>query len=312
MKKIVLAILLILPFASQALTRTSVLNGNWSDPNIWSPVGIPQLSDDTIIVATSVFLTGGNIYFGNSLFKVATSGSLGGGPTDTLTFGGDVMEIRGYTSLGVLIVGANDSVVNYNQIEVAELTQSGLMINNGLGICITSQLITSDVFINNTSVSCNGWVNSGIVSGNQGRFCIAQDFINTDQISGNIDICDATPGGMGDVNMGTISGSVTSCAVGSCWDCLQPGFNEDIINVGISIVPHPVSTVSLIVLETELLRVNTQSVFILSDVQGRTIKEISFTGNQLSFDRTGMESGLYFYSVILSDGSVASGKLLVD
>lgn len=312
MNKLILAILLILPFSSQALTRTSVQNGNWNNPTTWSPAGVPQLSDDTIIVATSVFLSGGNISFGNSLFKVATSGSLSGGLTDTLTFGGDVMEIRGYTSLGVLILGANDSVVNYNQIEVNEFTQSGLMINNGLGICVTTQLITSDNFINNSSVSCDSWVNSGNVSGNQGRFCIAQNFINTDQISGNIDICDATPGGVGDVNMGTISGSVTTCAVGSCWDCLQPGFNENITDVGISVMPHPVTGTSLIVLETELLQLNIESIFRITDVQGRTIKEISFTGNQLSFDRTGVAAGLYFYSVSLPDGTNAAGKLLVE
>ncbi len=312
MKKLVLAILLIIPFASQALTRTSVLNGNWSDPNIWSPVGIPQLSDDSIIVATNVFFQGGNIYFGNSLFKVATSGSLAGGPTDTLTFGGDVMEIRGYTSLCVLIVGANDSVVNYNQIDVVELTQSGLMINNGLGICVSSQLITSDDFINNTSVSCSNWANSGNVSGNQGRFCIAQNFVNVDQISGNIDICDATPGGLGDVNAGTISGSVTYCVAGSCWVCLMPGFDEIQNQSGVEIAPHPVCDASSIVFKTELLHPNTQSYFIITDVHGRTIKEISFTGNQLYIDRSGMESGMYFYSVILPDASIISGKMLID
>lgn len=312
MKKLILAILLALPFVSQALTRISVLNGNWNSPNTWSPVGVPQLSDDTIIVATDVQFLGQNVYFGNSLFKVAGSGQLHGGPSDTLTFGGDVLEVNGYTGgMGVLILGANDSAVNNAQIEVNELIQSGTMINHGW-ICVATQLTTSDDFINNGDVNCGSWVNSGTVTGIQGQFCIAQNFINTDQISGNIDICDASPGGLGDINAGTISGSVTNCAVGPCMVCVVPGFTENIIPVGVSIMPHPISSSSLVVLETELLQPNTESVFVIADIFGREVKRISFTGNQLSLDRTGLEAGLYFYLVGLPDGTIAAGKLLVE
>jgi hypothetical protein len=311
MKKLVLAVLLILPFTAGALTRTSVQNGNWNNPNTWTPVGVPQLTDDTIIVATDVYFSGQNVTFGNSLFRIAISGQLHGGPTDTITFGGDVFEVNGYTYCGVIIVGANDSVVNNAQIEADELMQSGTMINN-TWICVSTQLTTSDVFTNNGSVSCGNWVNSGLVSGSQGQFCIAQNFINTDQITGNIDICDATPGGFGDVNMGTISGSVTNCAVGPCAVCVVPGFSESMINLGVTIVPHPVQGVALIVFESEQMRPNSVSQFIVTDVQGRVVKEIFFTGNQFSFDRTGMDPGLYFYSVSIPDGSATAGKLMVD
>lgn len=312
MKKLVLVILLILPFASKALTRISVQNGNWNSPNTWSPVGVPQLSDDTIIVATDVYFSGQNIYFGNSLFRVAISGQLHGGSSDTVSFGGDVLEINGYTGgIGVLIVAANDSVVNNAQIEVNELIQSGTMINEGW-VCVATQITTSDDFVNNGSVNCGSWINSGNVTGVQGQFCIAQNFINTDQISGSIDICDASPGGFGDINTGTISGSVTTCAVGPCMVCVVPGFSENVLEIGVLIMPHPVSSASLIVLETDLLQPNAASIFRITDVQGRIIREIYFTGNQLSFERTGMDAGLYFYSVMLPDGTGAAGKLLVE
>lgn len=312
MKKIVLAVLLSLPFVSNALTRVSVQNGNWNNPNTWSPVGVPLVSDDSIIVATDVYVVGQNIVFGNYLFRVAISGQLHGSSTDTLTFGGDVMEINGYTGgFGVMIVGAVDSVVNNSQIEVDELLQSGTMINNGW-MCIATQLTTSDDFVNNGSVNCGNWINSGNVSGSQGQFCVALNFINSDQISGNIDICDASPGGFGDINVGTISGSVTTCAVGPCMNCVVPGFAEEVVNVGITIAPHPVTGVSQITFESVMLQPNTLSVFVVSDVQGRKVKEISFAGKTFVFDGESLESGMYFYSVQLTNGSVATGKIIVE
>lgn len=318
MKKFVLFISIISSFSAHALTRTSIAQGLWSNPNIWFPVGVPTVADDTIIVATGVTFFGQNINFGNDLLHITTTGTLSGLNSDTLTFGGQNMIVgggigQGYLGCGVLIVGASDSVFNAGQIEVQELMQSGTFFNHGSGrICVSVLLSTSDDFRNNGSVSAANWVNGAAVTGIGGKFCIAGNFINTDQITGSIDICDASPGGFGDQNMGTISGSVTNCAVSPCGSCVMPGFDETNVEIGISIAPHPVHVVSTIVFETELLRVNTQSVFVLSDVQGRIVKEISFTGNQLSFDRTGMESGLYFYSVMLPDGSVAAGKLLVD
>jgi hypothetical protein len=318
MKKLLLALLLFSTFSAEAVTRTSIAAGAWTNPNIWFPVGVPTPADDTIIVATGVTFFGQNIYFGNDLFHITTTGTLNAFNTDTLTFGGQNMIVggglgQGYLGCGVLIVGASDSVFNSGQIEVQELMQSGTFFNQGAGrVCVAALLSTSDDFVNNGSVSAGNWVNGAAVTGLGGKFCIAGNFINTDQITGSIDICDATPGGLGDQNMGTISGSVTNCAVGPCVSCVMPGFAENYVEVGVSIVPHPINSTSLILLETELLLPNTESVFRITDVQGRTIKEVSFTGHQLSLDRTGIDSGLYFYSVILSDGNLVAGKLLVD
>lgn len=46
---IIIGILLTLP--GYSITKTSVMTGNWNDPNAWSPAGVPVSADDAIIQA---------------------------------------------------------------------------------------------------------------------------------------------------------------------------------------------------------------------------------------------------------------------
>ncbi len=315
MKKFVLlfALSISFSFVGNALTRTSIAQGNWSDPFIWSPTGVPMLSDDTIIVATGVNFFGQNITFGNSLFWITNSGSLSGSNTDSLTFGGDYFLIEGYFGVGFLSVGANDSMVNHDQIEVLEFLQSSLLVNQNAGrICVSVQLATSDDVVNNGSISSGMWINSAIVTGSGGQFCISGNFINSDAISGNIDICDASPGGFGDVNVGTIAGSVTYCQAGPCLSCVMPGIQESQLLSELTIQPHPVNSISLLELTGNSNYESSAKLFVVFDVSGRVVKTISFSGKQLYFDRTGIESGIYLYQVVAENVMVATGKLAVE
>ena len=310
-KFLLFAYLFLAPLASNALTRISVQNGNWNSPNTWSPVGVPQPSDDSIVVATVVDFNGYNVNVGVPYFEVAVTGTLYGGVNDTLTFGGDVFLMNGGTFASVAIVGASDSAVVNFELIAGNLFQSGTMINNRW-ICISQQLTTSDDFINNESVACNDWINSGNVTGTQGQFCIAQNFINTDQISGSLDICDASPGGFGDINMGTIAGSVTNCAVGPCSSCPIPGFQEYVSTAVIRIAPHPVSSVALIQIEAENAGSNSQNTFTLTDVQGRVVAVVPFYGSSFIFDRRTIENGLYLYTLIQEGQVLTTGKLIIN
>lgn len=309
MRNFTLLLLFLVPFSLSAVTKTSIANGSWSNPTIWSPAGVPGPGDD-ITVNTAVTFNQ-NISFGMQLFHITLSGSLIDMGSDSIMFGGDVFLIEGYLSTSVLSVGAVDSVVNRSQIEVNELIQSGVMYNYNW-ICTAVQVMTSDNFINNGSVKTDMWVNSGVVTGNGGQFCIAGNFINTDQISGNIDICDASPGGFGDVNTGTISGSVTNCAAGPCPTCLLPGYPEYYQPSGVAIVPNPVVNVSTLVFEHPQMDLGTQNNLVITDVAGREIKRAVFTGRQATFDRTGLQSGMYFFSVISNGETIVASKILVE
>lgn len=73
-----------------------------------------------------------------------------------------------------------------------------------------------DTFTNNGDVTCQLFTNNGLYTGVSGRTCIATSFINMANISGSHDICDATPGTIGDINMGVIASTITYCQNGPC------------------------------------------------------------------------------------------------
>lgn len=300
----------LLPFTTFAVTRTSVANGMWSNPSTWSPAGVPGPADD-IVINTSVQYNQ-NISFGQALFHITAAGSLIDLGTDTIAFGGDFFLVEGYVSASLISVGAVDSVVNYGFMDVSEFAQSGTMFNRaGAGICASMQVLTSDDFTNDGSVSTGMWVNGATVNGNGGQFCISGNFINTAQISGTIDICDASPGGFGDVNTGTIAGSVTYCQAGPCQLCILSSIDEIHPAAEISIVPHPVNETSVVSF-TATGNNESDHTFVITDVTGRTVRSITFSGNQFALDRAGMEPGMYFYQLLSENEVLASGKLQVE
>lgn len=312
MKKTILSLALVAgSFATvSALTRTSVVNGAWNNPATWSPAGVPALSDDSIVINTSVTYSQ-NIQFGNTMFWVTANGTLIDLGTDTISFGGDYLVNDHYLSAALIDFSANNSVVNNGQMEVSEFIQGGLFINQtGAAVCASVQLVTSGNFTNDGDVSCGMWVNGAVVTGNGGQFCVSGNFVNSDQIGGSIDICDATPGGMGDINVGTIAGSVTSCQSGPCQSCILASVDEIINETQVKISPNPVTANALV--ECTACGLNGSHRFIVTDVSGRVVKSVTYTGSQFVFDRTGMNSGMYFYLLLTEDGASASGKFIVE
>ena len=156
------------------------------------------------------------------------------------------------------------------------------------------------------------WINSGVVTGTGGQFCVSGNFINSDAISGNIDICDASPGGMGDVNVGTIATMVTYCQAGPCLSCIMPGIQEHQMLSELTIKPHPVNTISLLEFSGTINQESSMKLFIVYDVSGRIVRTNSFYGNQLYFDRIGIESGIYLYQVVVENVMIGAGKLRIS
>ncbi len=293
-----------------AITRTSIINGAWSSPTTWSPAGIPSPADDSIIVNTSVTFNQ-TIGLGSTEFWITAAGSLMDMANDTIAFGGDFMIVDGYLSVSMFVPGANNSVSNNGQIDVIEMAQSGTFNNQtGGSLCVTTMLATSDVFINDGDVSCGTWVNGAVVSGNGGQFCIAGNFINSDQIGGSIDICDASPGGFGDVNMGTIAISVTTCQAGPCAVCVTSSIEEANYSSLVKISPNPILDQGVL----EVISGNTTGSysFTVLDVSGRMVKSIIFSGSQLYFDRAGMETGIYIFQLVSQEGLSTNGKFIVQ
>lgn len=312
---LVLVLLLIGKISHSQVTRISIANGNWNNPAIWSPAGVPTVADDSIIINTNVTFSQ-NIVDGQAMFRVNAGASLTDMGNDTAVFGGDRLVVNGYFSVGVLAVGMTDSATISGVLNVAtDVQESGtFIIQPGGQLCVGQQLATSDDFINNGSVRTNNWVNGATVTGNGGRFCIANYFINSDAISGNIDICDATPSTVYDVNVGTIAGSVTYCAVGPCGFCPVPTGIADAFRDGtpMKVFPNPFSNSTQIEINPALLNTDLDLIFVLYDVNGKEVKRELVYTSLLLIDRENISNGIYFYRLSLGGNPIASGKMIAE
>ncbi|CAN5310039.1 hypothetical protein BH09BAC5_BH09BAC5_05600 [soil metagenome] len=301
--------------SAQVSTRISIANGSWSNPAIWSPAGVPTLSDDSIIINTNVTYNQ-NITDGQYMFRINSGASLIDLGNDTATFGCDRLVVDGYFSCFEFVVGTNDSATISGIAYAAnELVQSGLFIvQSGGQVCVGQMLATSDNFINNGSVSAYNFTNGATVTGNQGKFCIANWFINTDNISGTLDICDATPNTPFDVNAGTISGNITYCANGPCGICPAPnGINENFAaGSAVEIFPNPFTTSTTIKINPVLLHSGLEVKFELFDVTGKEIKNEVLTSAEYTLNRENLSEGLYFYRLILGENSISNGKIIIQ
>lgn len=315
MRNYALVLFLLVPVSLLALTRTSIANGLWTNPAIWSPAGVPSAGENIFINTAVIFNQ--NITLTSApdttILYISVGASLVDVAADTLTFDGSLFINHGYVITSVFI-GNADSISNYGTWESVDFLQSGFCYNYSPGvICVTNQLVTNDYIYNYGSIKTGTWDNSGWAAGyNGGRICVAGDFVNSDNVFGTLDICDATPGNPGDINTGMIAGTVTFCQAGPCTQCLLPGYPEFERPSIATITPHPVMSTSLFEFESTGQNPSSQNVMTITDISGRTVKSISFSGTSVTFDRTGIESGLYFFQIENSNQIFVQGKLMIE
>ncbi|MCU0432717.1 MAG: T9SS type A sorting domain-containing protein [Bacteroidia bacterium] len=311
-KSLLFTILALLGFGVSgfALTRTSIANGNWNNPSIWSPAGVPLPTDDIIIINSQVSFNQ-NITHGTQEFRVNQGASLISSGQDTITLGCQFVRIDGYVQTAVAFFSATDSMANYGTIVAIELQQAGTFRNNASGmICVNTGIFTSDVMINNGSIVSDSWLNSGSTSGS-GKFCIAGIFINSASITGNVDICDASANGLGDMNIGTIASTITYCQTSPCPGCVQPNsVHENLAgNLLISLSPNPVNDVATITLNGEL---SNDALLEILSLQGQLIKTIPVTATQTEISVIDMEAGIYLCRLHSKEQTGAVIKFVVQ
>ncbi|TNF46379.1 MAG: T9SS type A sorting domain-containing protein [Bacteroidetes bacterium] len=270
MKSILFFIVITTSVLSFAQNKTTISDGSWFDPAIWSPSGVP-LMEDTVFINHDVTVTGNYVDFGANWLIVNPAASIVG---DTIFSLHGNLKMKGLMDLTIIAVGDGDSTQvygtiqgrkyipgnpnnfnytgqilsdslilgdnfqNFSNVDVLTLVVGGpMMINrNGAQLKVTGSaifggpvenepnglmdiysLLTSENFLNNGLVYCFDWTHAqSNVSGTTGKFCIENCFMNVSNISGTVDICDASPGGFCDVNMGTIAATVTNCVSGPC------------------------------------------------------------------------------------------------
>jgi hypothetical protein len=281
-------------FQVSAQTKTSVNNGDWYDPATWNPSGVPDLQTQQIIINSHVTFAQSILIGGNcDEFRIESGATLTDlNNNDTLIIGSRIFRNNGAATIGFLSGEPSDSTINNGSLKVTtDYVQSGVCLNTNSGIiCVTNQLTTGDDFINNGDVSAYKWINGASVNGTQGQFCVADWFINGDQINGTVDICDATPGTQFDV-IGLVGNQVTFCSQGPCGTCAVTSIDE-FYALPLTLFPNPVTQGSSFYVITEI-----EATVTIFDAQGKVCLEYLQQPGTHNINTASFTQGIYFLTV---------------
>lgn len=185
------------------------------------------------------------------------------------------------------------TVTNNNHITSNDFMNSKTF-TNAVGSVVTATfnfsnsdtLATPAVFTNNGQVAVyNDWANVVITSATvngSGKFCIANNTFNSGTMSGTFDFCDQT-GGVIDLNMGTVAGTITNCLFSCATGILESHMNE------VGVFPNPAN--AILQIYAGELKDFSVSIF---DATGNLIDKYS---NVTQIDLTEFSGGLYFVNV---------------
>lgn len=323
-------LMLLLSASGNAQTvKKTIANGSWTNPAIWSPAGVPVATSpfDTVVIQHQVTYTTklDARAVSTKAFKIKTGASLAGTSiNDTLVLGvtNNLLNYGTIAASGLLAIGdINISTTNYGEINTGRFAQSDLF-NNEPWASITSKnlitssnfinkansiilvndtLITSDNMTNNGDISTGNWINAGTITGTNGQFCVGGMFLNESDISGTLDICDATPGTFYDINVGTISSSVTYCAVGPC--ATNVAINDITDPAHLIVYPNP--STGIFTLSAAI-----NSYITVSTITGKQILSQQISTINPSIDLTNQPNGVYFLQFTSEKGSFSKKIIL--
>jgi Secretion system C-terminal sorting domain len=212
---------------------------------------------------------------------------------------GDTFDNYGLIDIDYFVTGG-PTFINHSSAAIVvtgQSTFSTTATNEVNATMVLGDLVTEGTLTNNGDISVTNWTHgSGIANGTGGRYCISDCFINVDEISGTVDVCDATPGGFCDNDFGTIAGTVTFCAVGSCTN--NVGIDEALDKP--EIYPNPTS---------DFVQVNNLiagSTYQLIDAKGNLIYSGIILSETTVLNLANVETGVYFLKVQTADQSTVS------
>lgn len=306
----VIAGMAIASFAT-AQTRTSVANGDWFNPSTWSPAGVPNPNDNVLIVNTDVTFSQNITITPQALFKVNPGKSLVNTTgQDSIIFGCDVFDNAGYISAGFFTGEANDTMYNSGAMNITgNFGQSGITWNKSTGsICCGQSMIIGQDMLNDGSIACANLINSDNATGTGGRYCVSAMLLNTGVISGTVDVCDATPNQMTDVN-GVMAMTVTTCAVGPCSSCLPNGIETHTAPLlAVQVSPNPFTGDFMVTLENAHGNKSLQ----LFDYSGKCVRSETFSSTSIRITRGDLAAGVYFVRIADEAGNVATSKVVAE
>lgn len=324
MKNTILLIACLIPVISMAQTKTSVADGGWSNPQTWSPIGVPASQSDSIIINHEVSVSESldietMLWIQESGFLIAYEtfalhGDLrvdGGIEADRLVIGdGADFSNYGYIEAETFIT-TNDLNSNFDVISTDSIFITEAFVNSSLGTIDCIELITASSSIeNNGLISTESWIHTENITGT-GAICIEECFLNNGNINGSLDICDLTPAGSGgipcDFNLGTIASTITTCQNTFCGS--PTSIEEEEHTLEVKVYPNPMNKGTALHIEVE-----TNGVFQLTiiDVLGRIVHAEKIKNETTIVETRTFKSGIYFVTISNSNGEKFQRKISVN
>lgn len=187
--------------------------------------------DGTSSFNNSGVISGTDSLLNNGTFDNSSSGTLelgdfwnnGNFSNAGVVFSDSLLNTSSFTSTGPLYCFdfGNDgpfSQSDYFFIGHNFYNADNITFGAGATILVMNDMLSGDTLGGSASIVNDGGVrvendflNTDALSGS-GRYCIRNSSSNAGNVTGTLDICDETPGGGFDVNIGTVAGTVTNCS----------------------------------------------------------------------------------------------------
>lgn len=212
---------------SYAAEKTSVVNGNWSDPATWSPVGVPMM-EDTVIINTNVTATGivdvgidyliiNEGFTLSSDFAFGLHGNLiNNGTVGVAEFAigdGQFSENEGTINATILGTGNSEYFKNNGIINATTMATSEPLLEN-YGTINVQDLTTSELVENHFAIFCdNLFTNTAKFNNHTGAALVATTLITEGDLTNDGDITCTT----WTVNEVTVDGTDGKFCVAGCF-----------------------------------------------------------------------------------------------
>lgn len=299
---------------AQSGIKTTTASGNWNNPSIWSPVGVPNYTESAVIINHVVtYTTSKVILTANDSIVINSGGKIIGPNSNDSIISADLLKNRGVICSHLIILG--DSTYNSGTISASGRMSTDLFMNTSTGkIYCSDTLIVGADMTNNGMISTASLINSEELKGSGGKICIANTFVNGGDITGTQDVCDATPGGFFDVT-GTLGSNITICATGPCSAIgnacsISTGFGNEmkIINDVTNVYPNPFKDNLVIKFNSE----NNSRFIKVFTILGEEVLSMSANQNVVELTNLQMVSGIYFLSITDKSGIIKTVKIVKE
>ena len=313
--------------ANAQSTRTSITNGNFSNPLSWDCGFCIPIPGDSIIINHDIILdfdfgyttgalivnasgslTGstGNRAFAtytpgrfenHGTFDVARVGLFGGKGHNTGLFSADSLITNITAETGFTNTGDMQIAVDYLNTGDLNISAAGLLVVQGKFLHGDTSAPAVVLLTCNGAMRVNSdFGNADSITGS-GQLCIYGNSINYGAITGALDMCDVSPGGQKvDLNLGTIAGTVQTCVAGC-----NIGLSE-ITKIPVQVYPNPATNFIQIKAEQEIN-------VVIYDMMGKVVYQSTTPGQLQNISLSEWAVGVYTYRVI-AENATTTGKFI--